>query len=779
MSFLRSFHLLTYATALWAFLALVSTGQLHLPAVAFFLLAYIVAISCHRRGIRLPGLMWTFVSLGAFALALYGWQIVGERLYSVTYFFLYLEINKLFTAEKNRDYLQVYALTFFQVLAASVSTESVLFAPMLAVYVFLVIASLMTFTIKRDAEIAFAATRRKDRSTDPSAPRPAAATRAVAERIAAAPYLDSRLTAWLSILTFLVLLIGSVVFWIVPRTSSPNFFTGLSGRQGNTAKSAFSDNIDFSGMEQIQNDPTIVMRATPEADDFQTRPEFLRIRGTALDLFTGREWSKSPLVAGRISSRRESSVILTDQGVQGTPFTARITLEPESSGYLFSIDQPYNIDLPEFHHLDIDVESGSARSLVSRSAPISYTSTGMLSETAQSAGSNPLRNSLAAPGGARRAPAIIEETGRRLAEIAESIRLISGLSSRGKRAIVSDPNYLQTPRTADMRVITETAAAWTEGLTDDNARAHRIEERLRTEFDYSLDISFSNREDHLAYFLTEARRGHCEYFATTMALMLRSQGIPSRVVNGYLTDEWSPSSRRYIVRQEHAHSWVEAQIDHTGRWFTFDPTPASGIGSNRISHSFYHTFSQWTDALKVFWYESYIDFNLTDQREGIIAFLRTLRAGREKARTGMTSLGSLWTGDSVLPINGRQLLGGMLLFIGLGLAAFLSVHVRRFLPLASRDGRSPRDGYLTPARVRVYIGLLRQAERLRPRPPSQTPLEYARTLADQSGEQLRPFHELTQAYYAVRYDQAPWTPELDELAAQARQRFAELSPETS
>ena len=71
-------------------------------------------------------------------------------------------------------------------------------------------------------------------------------------------------------------------------------------------------------------------------------------------------------------------------------------------------------------------------------------------------------------------------------------------------------------------------------------------------------------------FLFNAREGHCEYFASAMALMLREIGIPSRLVNGFKVSEWNPIGDHYNVRQSDAHSWVEAYLQPDG-WRTLDP----------------------------------------------------------------------------------------------------------------------------------------------------------------------------------------------------------------
>lgn len=77
----------------------------------------------------------------------------------------------------------------------------------------------------------------------------------------------------------------------------------------------------------------------------------------------------------------------------------------------------------------------------------------------------------------------------------------------------------------------------------------------------------------LADFLLHTRAGHCEYFATATALLLRAAGIPSRYATGYAVDEYSELEDAYVVRRRHAHSWALAYID--GAWRDVDFTPAS------------------------------------------------------------------------------------------------------------------------------------------------------------------------------------------------------------
>ncbi|WP_417847809.1 transglutaminase TgpA family protein [Thalassoglobus sp.] len=94
------------------------------------------------------------------------------------------------------------------------------------------------------------------------------------------------------------------------------------------------------------------------------------------------------------------------------------------------------------------------------------------------------------------------------------------------------------------------------------------------EFSYSLNLSIQDASiDPIEDFLFNRKSGHCEYYASSMAMMLRAVGIPSRVAGGFKGGKYDKSTKSYLIQQFHAHSWVEAYIDE--QWYTFDPTPAT------------------------------------------------------------------------------------------------------------------------------------------------------------------------------------------------------------
>ena len=86
-------------------------------------------------------------------------------------------------------------------------------------------------------------------------------------------------------------------------------------------------------------------------------------------------------------------------------------------------------------------------------------------------------------------------------------------------------------------------------------------------------------------FLFNIKEGHCEYFATALAIMLRTQGIATRVVNGFQSGEYNETTGVYIVRQKDAHSWVEVYFPQAKVWVPFDATPAAGQSTQSVSLS--------------------------------------------------------------------------------------------------------------------------------------------------------------------------------------------------
>jgi transglutaminase-like putative cysteine protease len=135
---------------------------------------------------------------------------------------------------------------------------------------------------------------------------------------------------------------------------------------------------------------------------------------------------------------------------------------------------------------------------------------------------------------------------------------------------------------------------------------------------YDLNAPIDNQAP-LASFL-RLKRGHCELYATTLALAARSLGVPARVVNGYYAGEWNATGGFLLLRQQHAHSWVEAWLN--GRWQRFDPTPASRW---QLSGVRFPQLDEVWESVKLAWYRYVLQFEESARTELITRFLQLLK----------------------------------------------------------------------------------------------------------------------------------------------------------
>ncbi|MDR1385083.1 MAG: hypothetical protein LBJ67_14715 [Planctomycetaceae bacterium] len=180
------------------------------------------------------------------------------------------------------------------------------------------------------------------------------------------------------------------------------------------------------------------------------------------------------------------------------------------------------------------------------------------------------------------------------------------------------------------------AKQWDAGYEEEDfiARSHNLERRFLTDerFYYALGgIPRSSSLDPIEDFVELHPGGHCEYFAGTLAIMLRSLGIPSRVIVGYRLDTAAAQmgDQRYVVRQSDAHSWVEAYIPpqqipenlrtgqyadwwKRGGWLRLDPTVSS---SEAIAQTGFWGSLKYKTAS--FWNDYIINFNAARQENAI------------------------------------------------------------------------------------------------------------------------------------------------------------------
>lgn len=150
-------------------------------------------------------------------------------------------------------------------------------------------------------------------------------------------------------------------------------------------------------------------------------------------------------------------------------------------------------------------------------------------------------------------------------------------------------------------------AQLTNGMTAPEDKARAMREYLLTNFTYTLQQPSGGAEQPLVHFLTESKAGHCEYFATAYSAMLRTAGIPSRVIGGYQGGKWDEENQTAVFYGYNAHAWVEWYLDEAG-WVTDDSTPTAAAERSLLS-----TSELLFERIQRFWDDTVLDYALSNQ----------------------------------------------------------------------------------------------------------------------------------------------------------------------
>jgi hypothetical protein len=185
--------------------------------------------------------------------------------------------------------------------------------------------------------------------------------------------------------------------------------------------------------------------------------------------------------------------------------------------------------------------------------------------------------------------------------------------------------YLQLPQHSDR--IAELAHRVTDGILTPYEQATAVLEHLLSNYIYSLEANTESSSHPIEEFLFTRKTGYCEHYATAMVLMLRSIGIPSRLVTGFLATEWNDFGNYYTVRQRDAHAWVEVYYPQSG-WITMDPTPPN---PTPLAPTVFVAFQRFAESVRLHWDRAFIRYSGRDQ----IAFVHSLRDGSDSARRAM------------------------------------------------------------------------------------------------------------------------------------------------
>lgn len=200
--------------------------------------------------------------------------------------------------------------------------------------------------------------------------------------------------------------------------------------------------------------------------------------------------------------------------------------------------------------------------------------------------------------------------------------VISILSDTIEEKIPQNSYYLQLPENISQD-IKNLSLSFQSGNELDTVK--NVENYLKNgDYRYSLkNLPTSNKP--IDEFLFDKKQGNCEYFATSMAIILRVNGIPSRVVAGYRGGVYNDLGNYYILRQSDAHLWVEAYIDNIG-WIRFDPTTPLLSEEFISNNKKISKFSLFIDTINYYYNTLIINYDFEKQ----ISLFNKIREGFKK-----------------------------------------------------------------------------------------------------------------------------------------------------
>ena len=495
-----------------------------------------------------------------------------------------------------------------------------------------------------------------------------------------------------------ILVVGVGFFFILPRTAHAAFRHLMPG---GLHLPGFSNEVTLGRIGEIQNSPN-----SPAVFHVRIRQPGIhewKWRGSALGQFDGRRWfnGHSPGVMLRIENGYTRLAETRQLWRPGRRIDYEVQLKESTGDALFFAGIPEAVAIDTENIIRTPVDS--------------------------------FRLSFANPAGVRyRAQSFVDDPARSITNEAPPLP-----------ALVQEL-YLRTPPQLDARVAA-LARRLTEGEPVGLDRARRIEEHLRRTYRYTLELPKLVPPDPVAFFLFERRRGHCEYFASAMAVMLRTIGIPARLATGFQSGTLNPLTGWYLVRGTDAHAWVEAYFSGHG-WVTFDPTPPN---PERSGQTLFSRLRLYADALEIMWQEWVVAYDLERQvlladRLGQSTRSLSIRwiEGWDATGAAMKQAAKTWLPGAAAAFASVALSAALLILFGPGLLVWW--RQRRRVERLKRGEAQASDATLLYGRM---IALLeRQGVH---KPGWMTPSEFIEALPGSAMRELAA--EGTSLYHQMRF----------------------------
>ena len=709
MPFDQAFALSSVLLAATAFSGLVLAQSvplwLALPTVIILLISLLHAgggllVRRIMAQVTVSPTLWNILLIGAFVILLIDLTVISRDLLPAGIHFLVVLLSiKLLTLQHRRDYQHLYAISLMAILASAALTTDAWYVPIFLLYLLTAVWTLLLYHLTQETgEVSVVVT--------------SASTAACH-----APF-PGRITHrffWLTNGTAVVAIaLTLTIFFLIPRIGA-GMFQKTSGEALRTT--GFSDRVDLGTIGSVKQDPQIVMRVELP-DQPAGEKDRLYLRGLAYDQYNGRSWGHSE------TRRRSLSFVAEGRMFRARPIGSRppdslsvpirqdILLETLDTAVLFAA--PFAEFLSgEFLTLQADAMGGLYLPFPP-SSRIRYSVTSYVPRLVQD-----------------------ERTASTLV-YSDSIR----------------SHYLQVP--VGSQQVADLAHRVTQQATTPFGRTLAIQQHLLENYRYSLEGDTATLSHPLEEFLFTRKTGYCEHYATAMVVMLRTVGVPARLVTGFLATEWNEYGGYFTVRQRDAHAWVEVYFPYSG-WVIMDPTPPTNtlVTTNR-----WESIRRFGGSVRFQWDRLFVHFSAKDQ----LAVVHGVREGSDALRERVSRWGSLMSAPisqafSRLTHVARTFQPGMLEFttgvIVVGLALLLLM-LRDRISLWATTHLPTSHPEL--AIVQLYTRMVRMVERHGvSKPPSATANEFAR-LVEREWQAAGPMvAEVTALYHQGRYSRTPLT----------------------
>ncbi|MGA3186202.1 MAG: DUF3488 and transglutaminase-like domain-containing protein [Bryobacteraceae bacterium] len=668
------------------YFAVATSGYLDWPTAVATLAALSVRalMAAGVISVQIPGRLADALALSFVAFyPLDYFYLSGAFLPATVHFIFFLLVCKVLTARSTRDFTYLKLLAALELLAAAILSTSLSFFAFLALFMLFAIASFTSGEVRVSTQ--------KQRSIVRSGLRT----------------FPRRLGVLAFFLFGGILTMTAVLFFVLPRTARAALERFVPQRYH---LPGFSNEVMLGQIGEIKQSSVAVMhvRKLETRDDDRSGGLLdVRWRGNSLTEFDGKRWFNPP--GG-------------GEDIRIPPDKHQVTLKPERPprrGQWVG----YQVQLSEMT-FDTLFYAGVVQLIGINAPSLHYTPGGSL------------RVSIPTSGLKYIATSVIEE------EWSTPRIPLQPLLAVERDRLLLLPDKLDVRIFRLAREVVEGASG---GVNGDDAKAQAIAKYLRANYGYTLHLLPATVPDPLANFLFERRKGHCEYFASAMAVMLRTVGIPSRVVTGFASGVFNPLTGWQVVRASDAHSWVEAWIPGRG-WMTYDPTPPD---PNASESAFMTRVSLFFDAAEQFWQDWILSYDLDRQ---IRLASRVQQSGRgaklhwiEKSVGWLTDAGrstAQWS-------NGYAPSAAVAMLIAIAGVLFGPAGLRWWRG-AMRVRRLKRgEGEASDATL-LYQRMLGLLERRGiQKPPWLTPTEFARVMPP---TELSPLVEdLTSAYVEFRF----------------------------